>query len=87
MLASGALNRKKNGEGNHLNFILSNGARTEQKDAKETYHDHMMPADAHLRVRSISIYNCIFGPIVYVVGFSFFDKDGVLILKIGYTNN
>ncbi len=39
----------------------------------------MMPADAHNKIRSVTIhyYECI-------SGFSFFDKDGALLWKIGY---
>ncbi len=43
----------------------------------------MMPADAHTKIRSVTIHNnnyCIYG-------FSFFDKDGALLYKIGYTTN
>ena len=38
----------------------------------------MMPADAHNKIRSVTIYyrDCI-------DGFSFFDKDGALLCKIG----
>ncbi len=42
----------------------------------------MIPADAHNTIRSVTIYytNCI-------AGFSFFDKDGALLWKIGDTNS
>ncbi len=41
----------------------------------------MIPADAINKIRSVTIYyySCI-------RGFSFFDKDGALLWKIGYTN-
>jgi hypothetical protein len=40
----------------------------------------MIPADAHNKIRSVTIHylNCI-------GGFSFFDKDGALLWKIGET--
>ncbi len=41
----------------------------------------MLPADALNKIRSVTIYywTCIHG-------FSFFDKDGALLWKIGYTD-
>ncbi len=41
----------------------------------------MIPADAHNKIRSVTIYNgfCI-------AGFSFFDKNGALLWKIGDTD-
>ncbi len=39
----------------------------------------MMPADSHKNIRSVTIHHehC------YIVGFSFLDKEGALIWKIG----
>ncbi len=41
----------------------------------------MLPADAHNKIRSITIH-CYSD---FIVGFSFFDKDGALLWKIGET--
>ncbi len=60
-----------------FNFIFSNGKRSTQRDQGEIYHDHMIPADAHSRIRSIIIY---YG-YDYIDGFSFFDKQGLPIWK------
>jgi hypothetical protein len=68
----------------HLNFILSNGTRSTQRDRyKPTKYDHMIPRDAIPKIHRVTIYyyeyrNCI-------VGFSFFDKDGALLWEIGRT--
>ncbi len=68
-----------NGTGDLFNFILSNGTRSTQRDGVHTYYDIMLPADALNKIRSVIIhyYNII-------KGFSFFDKDGAPLWKIGY---
>jgi hypothetical protein len=75
-------NNEKDGKGNSFNFILSNGTRSTQRDKKyPTKYTHMMPADAHNKIRSVTIkYNnhCIWG-------FSFFDKYGALLWYHGFT--
>jgi hypothetical protein len=85
MLASGVLyylagfeNNSKDGSCHRFNWILCNGDRSHQRDAGETYYDHMMPERSHTRIRSVSIHyaNCI-------AGFSFFDKEKALLCKIG----
>ncbi len=68
----------------HLNFILSNGAQSTQRDEKyQTKYDHMIPADALNKIRSVSIFyiNGI------TTGFHFFDKDGALLWKTGDTKS
>jgi hypothetical protein len=66
------------------NFILSNGERSKIGENSEqdliTDYYHMIPADALHKIRSVTIY--YFGSIC---GFSFFDKDGALLWKIGFT--
>ncbi len=42
----------------------------------------MIPADALKRIRSVSIH---YNPVSCIFGFSFFDKDGALLWKIGKT--
>jgi hypothetical protein len=63
-----------------FNFILSNGARSTQRDEDvPTKYDHMIPADALHKIRSVTIHhnnNCI-------GGFSFFDKVRALLWMIG----
>ncbi len=44
-----------------------------------TYYDHMMPAGSHNKIRSVSIHHG-----GWIRGFSFFDKKGELLFKIGY---
>ena len=40
----------------------------------------MIPADSVNKIRSVTIHNRNF-----ITGFSFFDKDGALLWKIGWT--
>ncbi len=61
-----------------FNFILSNGDRSQQRDLGETYYDHILPAGSHNRIRSVNIYY-----IDQIAGFSFHDKEGALLWKIG----
>ena len=70
---------KQDGSGQFLNFILSNGVRSKQKDRYyPTDYTHMLPEDAEKRIRSVEIF---YGDIVY--GFLFFDKNNTLLWKIG----
>ncbi len=62
-----------------FNFILSNGTRSNLRDEGETLFDHFIPADAIKRTRSVTIH---YDPHL-IAGFSFFDKDGALLWKIG----
>ena len=89
MLASGELynltgfeNSSKDGTDLAFNFVLSNGTRSTQKDKNHpTGHTHMIPEDALKKTRRVTIHHaggCI-------TGFSFFDKDGQLLWKIGMT--
>ena len=67
----------------HFNFILSNGDRSTQRDEKYPFdHTHMIPADALKRLRSVTIH---YFSDDWIRGFSFFDKDGALLWKIGAT--
>ena len=72
---------KKDGTGGHFNFILENGTRSTQRDVKSPTKDtFMIPEDALNRIRSVKIH--------YdnrIIGFSFFDKRGKLLSKIGRT--
>ena len=48
---------QEDGKGAFLNFILSNGQRSHQTDNDyPTKYTHMMPEDAHLRIRTVEIY-------------------------------
>ena len=42
----------------------------------------MIPADAFNKIRSVTVHYCY-----YILGFSFFDKDGALLWEIGYTDD
>ncbi len=66
-----------------MNFILSNGAKTEQRDEDvPTDFTHMIPAGLPNMIRSVHIHHsgCI-------IGFSFLDKKGALLWKIGWTDS
>ena len=76
----GVENNMDDGTGWYFNWILSNGDRSPQKDKKVTYCPYMMPKGAHNRIRSVKIYYRRYG---YIIGFSFFDKDGALLWKVG----
>ncbi len=76
-------NNRKDGHGFHFNFILSNGTRSTQRD-EEDYYDHMVPTYALNKIRSVTIY---YWPDIHITGFCFFDKDGVLLWKIGNTTD
>ncbi len=68
--------------GGGMNFILSNGQRTEQRDTWiDDYQDYMLPADSHERIRSVLIHHLSY----HISGFSFFDKEGACLWKIGDT--
>ncbi len=78
---SGFKNSMKNGEGDYLNFVLSNGDRSTQRDEHlPTKYTHMIPADALNKIRSVNIHYGIY----YIIGFSFFDKYGALLWNIGH---
>ena len=71
----------KNGKSVGFNFILSNGTRSTQRDEDyPTKYTHMIPADALNRIRSITIH---YHENYRITGFSFFDKDGALLWRIG----
>ena len=71
-------NNYPKGIGYCYNFIFSNGTRSYQHDRNIPYYNHFIPKDAVNRIRQVTIYyvDCI-------RGFSFSDKDGALIYKIG----
>jgi hypothetical protein len=74
-------NSLEDGTDGLFKFILSNGARSQGRDDDCTYYDHMMPTGSHNKIRSVTIHHddeCI-------DGFSFFDKEGALLWKIGWT--
>ena len=72
----------KDGTGRSFNYILSNGNRSTQRDDfKPTNFPHMIPADALNTITSVIINH----DNARIVGFSFFDKDGALLFKIGAT--
>ena len=85
MLASGVFNHlagfeEQDGTGNVINFIFSNGARSTQKAAYLS--DRLIPADALNKIRSVTIHYD-----GWIVGFSFFDKDGLSLWRIGKTTD
>ena len=78
---NGLENSRQDGTGISFNFILSNGARTQQRDRWDpTDFTHMMPKDS--RTVSVSIYS--FND--RITGLKFFEKDRKLTFKIGDTN-
>ncbi len=82
-LLSGFENSDKDGTNFSMNFILSNGDRSKQRDDCHKTESHMMPAYALNKIRSVTIYyinRCI-------LGFSFFDKDGKRLWKHGDTTD
>ncbi len=70
------------GTGRYMNLILCNGDRSTQRDKGEKYYDHMMPVGSNNKIRSVTIHyrDCIYG-------FSFFDKEGALLWKIGWIDS
>ncbi len=80
---TGVANNAKNGYEAQMNFILSNGQQSTQIDEDETYYDHMIPNDAHKRIRYVEIYYLI----DCITGFSFLDKEGALIWGIGMNDS
>ena len=76
-------NNIENGGGWHLNFILSNGDRSTQRDEYyKTRYTHMIPKDAQNKIKRVTIYYDNY----CICSFLFFDKDGALLFKIGWTN-
>ncbi len=97
---SGFENLREDGYSRYMNFILSNGDRSKQIDEEyPTNYTFMMPADAHNKIRSVTIYyesrdhyTTVFSEVIHfrdedIRGFSFFDKDGALLWKIGNTDD
>ncbi len=73
--------QKNEGTEQSFNFILCNGDRSHQGDEfHPTKYTLMMPEGFHNKIRSVRIY-------YYdrICGFSFFDKEGALLWKIGAT--
>ncbi len=70
----------EDGTGMHFNFILSNGTRSTGRNKGITYYDHMIPKDSINKIRSVEIHHF---RNIFIWGFSFFDKDGALLWKIG----
>ena len=70
-------NNRQDGEGLQFNFVLSNGVSSTQRYAMfSTDHTHMMPDDALNKIRRVTIHYIISD---FILGFSFFDKDGTLL--------
>ncbi len=68
-----------------FSFILSNGDRSQQRDEHDpTSYTHMLPKGSHKMIRLVSIHNFYAEEIC---GFSFFDKEGALLWKIGITDS
>ena len=64
-----------------FNFVFSNGQRSTKRDWKTNYYDHPISEDAIPRIRAVDIHYSDYS----IRGFSFFDKDGALLYKIGNT--
>ncbi len=80
---SGFENYKKDGDSIYMNFILSNGDRSTQRDEKyPTDYTHKIPKSSLKKIRRVTIHNTY-----YIWGFSFFDKDRKLLWKHGYTKS
>ncbi len=78
--------------GGEFNFIMSNGARSEQKYAGLKSYDHIIPADSNKNIKRVDIHHftkrSIHGDYNgCITGFSFFDQDHSLFWKIGKTGN
>ena len=81
---AGFENSEEYGGGVRFNFILSNGTRSTQRDADwPTKYTRMIPADVINKIRSVTVYHHD----NRTYGFSFFDKDGRLLWKIGFTHS
>ena len=72
-----------------LNFILSNGERSDHRPYPEEkfpnlrgeISTHLIPKDIEKRIRSVDLH-CYFN---FICAFCFFDKDRKLISEIGFT--
>ena len=50
-------NTLENGKGHYFNFILSNGARSKQRDEHHpTKYSHIVPSDLPNKIRSVNIF-------------------------------
>ena len=79
---NGVENDKRNGTGRCFNWILSNGHNSEQRDDEcPTDFIHVMPQDAHLRIKKVEVYY-----LGFIAGFKFFAKNKELIWNIGNTD-
>jgi len=79
---------KEDGESDFMNFIMSNGDRSTQRDnEKPTNYTLMFPASSIDKIRHVTVY---YEPDECITGFSFFDKNMKLLWKHGlttYSNN
>jgi hypothetical protein len=74
-----------------FNFIMSNGARSEQKYEVFKFYDHIIPAGSNKNIKRVDIhqrtvrrhgdYNS------WITGFTFFDQDQSPFWRIGETGN
>ncbi len=82
-LLIGFENNHQDGTYPFFNWILSNGERSQQRDAlNPTKFTHMLPAGSHNKIRSVRIHYYL----DHIGGFKFLDKEGTLLWKIGLTN-
>ncbi len=74
-------NDEVDGTGSKFKIIMSNGDRSTQREEWPTNSTQMFPPGSHKMIRAVKIHfrKAIIG------GFSFFDKEGALIMKIGLT--
>ncbi len=79
---AGFENNDRFGSGSCLNFILSNGARSAQRDEYYMYFTHMLPEGSHKKIRSVNIY---YGS--FILGLEFFDQNKAKLCEIGYVDS
>ena len=76
-------NNTQYGTGSQFNWILSNEDRSTQRDIDDpTKYSHMIPSDAIKKIGTVIIHYSD-----WILGFSFFDKDGAHLWDIGDTDH
>jgi len=82
---NGFESNREDGESDFMNFIMSNGDRSTQRDEHApTNYTHMAPADSIDKIRHVTVH-CY--PDEGTSGFTFFDKDMKILWKHGLTGS